>query len=187
MVHTWTIDTSPAHLRGFAHKHVLEFNAEHVELRGDELWHVGMTGMEIYELENKAVFGTRPVIVDVTSVKLLLAHCAVPYQMIRLELTQEWVDYIMQSCNCEEAGIERHTMESCLRPGILVQWIMGPDSTHTSTIDGSHRLVKSWRLGLKHFEMAMVQSGYIIDHVVKKEHEDTLLFRHHALKRKLRV
>jgi hypothetical protein len=187
MVHTWTIDTAPAHLRGFAHQHVLEFNAEQIEQRGDELWHVGMTGIETYELENKTVFGRRPVVVDVTSIKRLLAHCAVPFQMIRLELTQQWVDYIMQSCGCEEAGIERHTMESCLRPGILVQWTMGPDSTYTSTIDGSHRLVKSWRLGLKHFEMAMVQSGYIIDHVVKRGHEETLFHRHLDLKRRLKL
>lgn len=184
-VHTRLITTEPAHLRGFAHQHRLEFNTEHIEQRGSDLYHVGMTGIETYELENKTLFGKKPIIVDVTSIKRLLANQMVPFQMIRLDLTQDWVDYISQSCNVEEAGIERHTMESCWRPGIIIQWTMGADNTYTSTIDGSHRLVKSWRLGLKHYEMAMVQSGSIINHVVKQGMEGVLFHRHRTLKNRI--
>lgn len=169
-VQTWGIDTTPAHLEGFAHRHAMEFDRRTItSLGGTKFLFSGEQGMEMYELENP-IFGKRPVIIDVTSIKKLLARRLVPYQMIRLDLTQEWADYIAETCNVEEAGIERHTVESVRRPGIILEWAHG----HTSTIDGSHRLVKSWRLGLKSFEMAMVMAPFIINHTCRPGAEENL-------------
>ena len=175
-VQTWRIDTTPEHLAGFAYQHALEFSTRSIRPAGKGWLLEGMDGMETYELQNVAVFGPRPVIVDVTSIKRKLARKEVPFQMLRLDLTKEWVDYIIETCQVENEGVERHDAESIKRPGILMDWGGG----HTSTIDGSHRLVKSWRIGpigAATFEMAMVFAPWVVEHVCRKGEEEQLFRR----------
>jgi hypothetical protein len=162
------IDTTEAHVAGFAHKHDMEIRSSGIEHVAGTLWlaHTHLQ-RECHTLKTPDI---GDFVFDVTSIKLVLSRRLVEFQMMRANLTQEWVDYTMKTYDCEEAGIARFAVADLDRPGIMV--FFGPG--RSAQIDGNHRLVRSWREGRKTFDMAMVAIADIVPFVCRPGAEDKL-------------
>jgi hypothetical protein len=158
------IPTKKWHLKGFAHVHPMEKVARTM-LSPDLM--LGIASLETYHLEQEDI---GKVIINVTGIKKGLVNGDIRFQMVELALTQEWVEYIMETCHTEEEGIARHTLEDLKRPGIMIAW--NPDASFTSQIDGSHRLVRRWREGMKTMELAMVYLPFVLKHIARPDETD---------------
>jgi hypothetical protein len=176
---TRIIDTTEAHLAGFAHKHALEHRSASIEHAGGTNWLLRtMLTRETHSLETQDMGAF---VFDVTSIKLVLARRIVDYQMLRIDLNDEWVEYTYRTGGCEEAGIERLQLADLDRPGIMV--LFGPG--RTAMIDGNHRLVRSWREGRATYEMALVPIKEIAFFVCRPGAEDGLMERAKILEEEL--
>ena len=163
------VDVTDAHLAGFAHVHPMEHRSASIDhVAGSTFLVTKMLTRETHTLDMPDI-GT--FVFDVTSIKLVLSRRLVQFDMARAQLTQEWVDYIFKAGGCEEAGIARFRAADLDRPGILV--LFG-DSGRNATIDGNHRLVRSWRDGRKTFDIAIVQITDILPFVCRPGSEDIL-------------
>ena len=159
-VTTADIETLPQHYAAFAYKHPLEAKFPTQMITPD--WYVGGEMREIYGLDNP-IFGK--VSIDVTGIKRGLALGTIPMKMRELTLTQAWVDYVLKTCGVEEEGVLRLTPRDLRRPGIIIQWT--PKGDHVTQVDGNHRLVARWRVGLKTWQYAHVIAPDVSRYVVR--------------------
>lgn len=105
--------------------------------------------------------------INVTGIRACLARRAVPFVMLKSKLNEEWYRYTLESCGCEEEHIARLTPSDLERPGIMINW--SKEARHTTLIDGSHRLCRRWRDGLKTFEFAFVNREDVEMFITKVE------------------
>lgn len=165
----WDIATTDAHCADFLFSHALEYEKRRVSPTGTGFVIHGLSVREVYRL-NSPLFGSPGIVIDVTSIKRLLGRRMIPFKMLRVDLDQRWVDYTYRSGGCEERGITRLSPSDCRRPGVMIDW----GRSHTTMVDGNHRLVRTWRDGGKHFEMAFVAASHIANHVARIGAEDRL-------------
>jgi hypothetical protein len=145
------------HRRVFTHRHPMEKNyltGVRIDDKG-RLWLDGVEIMEMYTLNNEHI-ASLPIQINVTRIKEGLASGAINFEMVRARHSQEWHDYILKTCGCDEEHIARITPKDLKRPAIMISW--DPKMSMTSTIDGSHRICRHWREGHKFFEMAIVKA-----------------------------
>lgn len=165
------IECTEEHLRGFAHKHPLEMSEYSLEKLPPGSSHTYLaTWLIRREMHSFQADDIGAVVIDITSIKKLLATQRIRPVMIRMDLHQEWVDHTFTSCGCEEDHIQRLTLEDLRRPGIMMDW----GYRRTCQIDGNHRLVRSWREGIRTYEMAVVKIIDVVQHVVRPGNEEAL-------------
>jgi hypothetical protein len=152
MVKVDEIPITDHHIACFAARHALEVAVLLVSPKGVEALDIN----ETYTLTERSL-GT--VQINVTGIRRRLATRAVPFIMLRCHLNEEWYRYTLVSCNCEEEHIARLTAADLERPGIMVNWDAARH--HTTLVDGSHRLCRRWRDGLKTFEFAYVDREHV--------------------------
>lgn len=142
------------HQRAFGVKHFLEKKfLTGIRITDGKVWLDGIEIREQFILEN-ADLAPGPINIDVTGIKAGLFQGTIPFEMTRCTNSQDWHDYIMRSCGCEESHIARLEPKDLERPAIMLAWV--PNLAMTSTVDGSHRICRRWRDGLTFFEVAMV-------------------------------
>jgi hypothetical protein len=153
------IPVTSRHLAAFGATHALEAVVLLVSPnRGIDALQI----QETYVLTEQSL-GT--VNINVTGIRARLAARAIPFAMLRCQLTEEWYRYTYDSCGCEEDHIARLTPSDLERPGIMINW--DSERHHTTLVDGSHRLCRRWRDGLKTFEFAYVNREHVEEFVKK--------------------
>lgn len=83
----------------------------------------------------------------ISEIRRGIASWSIPFATYSTTLTEEWYDHLMAHNGIEEAGVARLTPSDLRRPSI---WLasLGPTGPGVNVIDGAHRLVRRWRLGL---------------------------------------
>lgn len=158
------------HQRAFGYRHPMEQTfVTGLELDKRGVIVKGVEIMETYTLENVDL-APCPIRINVTRIKRGLHDSAIKYEMVRGTLSQDWHDYILKSCGCEEEHIARLTLEDLKRPAIMIAW--DPQLHMTSTIDGSHRICRRWREGMSFFETAFVHYEDVKQHVTMEGRGD---------------
>jgi hypothetical protein len=170
------IDIEARHLRAFRYAHPLEGTAY---LMSDSGAIIASPVEETYTLTEKSL-GT--VHINVTGIKSGIYNGVVPFTMYRCHLTERWYQYTRKTAGVEDESIDRLTPEDLTRPGIMVVW--QPDMSHTTMVDGNHRLCRRWRDGLTTFEFAMVLRPHI-EHLVRPADSDEALLNVTDLVRRL--
>lgn len=145
------VDTTEQHIASFARKRPMENVTERL------LFQSGNTSL-ISRHSEREVFSydsprLGPFAVDVTGLKEGIAKRAVPFNMYRMTLSEEWVTKTIEHNGCDEAHISRIDPGDLEYPGIAL--MLAPDGD-VVMIDGNHRLVRRWREGMTTFFFAMV-------------------------------
>jgi len=122
--------------------------------------------------------------INITGIKQGLGSGAIPFTMYRAEATQEWHDYTMQSSGVEEEGIARLKPADLKRPAICIVWRQ--DFSHTTFVDGNHRICRRWRDGLTTFDFAMVIYPDVMPFVRKASPRDEQMLNISDFVRRLR-
>ncbi len=148
------ISTEPRHIEAFGHKHPLEASVITGITLEDDGFHVhSVERYETYTLESELI-APFPLRINITQLKASIFAGKTKFDMVRCTNSQEWHDYIFESCGCEEEHIGCLTLEDLKRPAIMIYW--DPQLHMTSTVDGAHRICRRWREGIKDFEVAFV-------------------------------
>ena len=158
-----SINITDDHFRAFAFVHPLEGTA--YLLSSD-----GIVSSPIEETYTLTESGLGTVHINITGIKQGLASGVIPFSMYRAEATQEWHDYTVKSSGVEEEGIARLEPLDLERPAICVVWKQ--DFSHTTFVDGNHRICRRWREGRKTFDFAMVIYPDIIPFVRRASPRD---------------
>ena len=148
------IDVLRRHVQAFGVPHALEGTAYLISELGIESSPIE----EIYTLTERSL-GT--VHINVTTIRRAFAKYSIPFRMLECTLNESWYRYTMESSGVEEDGITR--IIDLDIPGIMIAW--DEDMSHTTIVDGNHRLCRRWRDGLKTFECAIVPRYLVEEHI----------------------
>jgi hypothetical protein len=164
-VSVWKRPSTEEDRKPFGHKHRLE-KKYHKLLAPDIL--LSASTIESYHFEEEKL---GKIIINVTGIKRAIFQGQLYFQMITMDLSEEWVEYITRTCGVEEEGIARLSISDLERPGIIMSW--DPQNIHTSQIDGNHRLVRRWREGIKTMTSALVFSLDTVEYMARPGDEET--------------
>ena len=160
------IPTTDKHRKSFGHKHDLE--TQHRKMIAPDILFSAST-IETFHFDEEKI---GKIIINVTGLKRGIFKGKIPFHMVEMDLTKEWIEYITNSCGVEEEGVKRLSLSDLERPGIILSW--DPMNAHTTQIDGSHRMVRRWREGIKTMISAMVFSLDCVNHMARPGNEENL-------------
>ncbi len=125
----------------------IEFNQSRILAGG--LISQGISVREYYHLNIPEI---GELFFDVRGIKDAIAADKIRCVVMKAQLTERWVELIRTQNDVEEVRVAKLTPADLRRPGVAVGWPNGA----ITLIDGSHRLVKRFRLGLSTFRYVVV-------------------------------
>jgi hypothetical protein len=90
---------------------------------------------------------------DVRGIKNAIIAGELPVEMYEMTLTQEYYQHILENGGVESDRLPSINIQRAIAPGIIVLWPHG----YSTLIDGNHRLVRSWQLGLRTFRYGEIK------------------------------
>lgn len=137
--------------------------------RPHDLEFVRPTEIGIWSREEVFLFRDRvygDMVFNIRTIKDAVLANTIPYALFELPLTQGFHDHLMQDgVETSEDWIHKMDVGKIDTPAIAVDW--NDDSNATTTvIDGNHRLIKRFRLGLPSCRIIFTPIQYLRSHML---------------------